>query len=203
MLETPLRLPPPTALGPGWDCWNPDHCHPQQSASAPTLVRGDSAPLFEEQSNCANFYHVWVQIAGEDTREMHFVSNLKRCGLLKCVNFPKHRKATQMHQVVKKTMTDTCSRYLISRLKIFLDFWTRTKEKKSSRCISPNCAQFIHMDWRSHHIKIFIFLWSQWFVLPTPQFTYMHYIYIIHMYTDFISISLCTCIYRHITIHTT
>ena len=55
-------------------------------------------------------------------REMHFVSNLKRCGLLKCVNLPKHRKAAQMYQVVKKNMTDTCSRYLISRLKNFLDF---------------------------------------------------------------------------------
>ena len=109
MLETlpplhlpPLHLPPPRR-------WDLDGMvgtltivtH-KQSTSATTLVRGDSAPLFEEQSNWANFCHICVQIAGEGMRGMLLVSNLRRFGLLKCVHFPKHRKVAQMYQVIKK-----------------------------------------------------------------------------------------------------
>ena len=74
----------------------------KRSTAVTILVRGDSAPLFEEQSNWVNFCHIWGQIAGEDMRGMLSFSNLKRFGLLKCVNFPKHRKVAQMYQVVKK-----------------------------------------------------------------------------------------------------
>lgn len=36
-------------------------------------------------------------------REMLLASKLERCGLLKCGEFPTHRKDAQIYQVVKKT----------------------------------------------------------------------------------------------------
>ena len=100
MLETPLRLPPPLRWGLDGMVGTLTIVTHKQSTSATTPVRGDSAPLFEEHSNWANFCHIWVQIAGEGMREVLLVSNLKRFGLLKCVNFPKHRKVAQMYQVI-------------------------------------------------------------------------------------------------------
>ena len=73
------------------------------STSVTTFVRGESASLFEAQSVWVSLCHIYVQTAGEDMREMLLASKLERCGLLKCGEFPKHRKDAQIYQVVKKT----------------------------------------------------------------------------------------------------
>lgn len=56
-------------------------------------------------------------------REMLLASKLERCGLLKCGEFPTHRKDAQIYQVVKKHdkyLFSCCSN--ISRLKNSLNF---------------------------------------------------------------------------------